>query len=228
VAIKIISYNLKIKENMFRKIFTVALSFVLFASVSVAQDFNTLSRKEAKKLEKAAKKEAKKLSKEGWIVSPGSLTLEAQLAKSYKMLSEVDENYYPRFYMAEAMSIGENYDAAKMQALELAKQNLAGQIQTEVTSIIESTVANTQLEAEEAASVVETVSASKNVIAQSLGRVIVVTETYRVLSNKNREVLVRIAYNAEAAKKQAKVAIKQELQEKGNQLHQQLDNLLGF
>jgi SHS2 domain-containing protein len=144
------------------------------------------------------------------------------------MLSEVDENYYPRFYMAEAMSIGENYDAAKMQALELAKQNLAGQIQTEVTSIIESTVANTQLEAEEAASVVETVSASKNVIAQSLGRVIVVTETYRVLSNKNREVLVRIAYNAEAAKKQAKVAIKQELQEKGNQLHQQLDNLLGF
>lgn len=213
---------------MFRKIFTVALSFVLFASVSVAQDFNTLSRKEAKKLEKAAKKEAKKLSKEGWIVSPGSLTLEAQLAKSYKMLSEVDENYYPRFYMAEAMSIGENYDAAKMQALELAKQNLAGQIQTEVTSIMESTVANTQLEAEEAASVVETVSASKNVIAQSLGRVIVVTETYRVLSNKNREVLVRIAYNAEAAKKQAKVAIKQELQEKGNQLHQQLDNLLGF
>lgn len=213
---------------MFRKIFTVALSFVLFASVSVAQDFNTLSRKEAKKLEKAAKKEAKKLSKEGWIVSPGSLTLEAQLAKSYKMLSEVDENYYPRFYMAEAMSIGENYDATKMQALELAKQNLAGQIQTEVTSIIESTVANTQLEAEEAASVVETVSASKNVIAQSLGRVIVVTETYRVLSNKNREVLVRIAYNAEAAKKQAKVAIKQELQEKGNQLHQQLDNLLGF
>ena len=213
---------------MFRKIFTVALSFVLFASVSVAQDFNTLSRKEAKKLEKAAKKEAKKLSKEGWIVSPGSLTLEAQLAKSYKMLSEVDENYYPRFYMAEAMSIGENYDAAKMQALELAKQNFAGQIQTEVTSIIESTVANTQLEAEEAASVVETVSASKNVIAQSLGRVIVVTETYRVLSNKNREVLVRIAYNAEAAKKQAKVAIKQELQEKGNQLHQQLDNLLGF
>ena len=213
---------------MFRKIFTVALSFVLFASVSVAQDFNTLSRKEAKKLEKAAKKEAKKLSKEGWIVSPGSLTLEAQLAKSYKMLSEVDENYYPRFYMAEAMSIGENYDAAKMQALELAKQNLAGQIQTEVTSIIESTVANTQLEAEEAASVVENVSASKNVIAQSLGRVIVVTETYRVLSNKNREVLVRIAYNAEAAKKQAKVAIKQELQEKGNQLHQQLDNLLGF
>lgn len=213
---------------MFRKIFTVALSFVLFASVSVAQDFNTLSRKEAKKLEKAAKKEAKKLSKEGWIVSPGSLTLEVQLAKSYKMLSEVDENYYPRFYMAEAMSIGENYDAAKMQALELAKQNLAGQIQTEVTSIIESTVANTQLEAEEAASVVETVSASKNVIAQSLGRVIVVTETYRVLSNKNREVLVRIAYNAEAAKKQAKVAIKQELQEKGNQLHQQLDNLLGF
>ena len=48
------------------------------------------------------------------------------------------------------MSIGGNYDAAKMQALELAKQNLAGQIQTEITALIENTVANKQLSAEEA------------------------------------------------------------------------------
>ena len=52
---------------------------------------------------------------------------------------------------------GENYDAAKMQALELAKQNLAGQIQTEVTALIENTVANKQLQAEEAASVVQSI-----------------------------------------------------------------------
>lgn len=49
------------------------------------------------------------------------------------------------------MSIGENYDAAKMQALELAKQNLAGQIQTEVTALVENTVANKQLSQEQAA-----------------------------------------------------------------------------
>lgn len=48
-----------------------------------------------------------------------------------------------------------------MQALELAKQNLAGQIQTEVTALIENTVANKQLSQEQAASVTQSVMASK-------------------------------------------------------------------
>ena len=182
----------------------------------------------AQTVEKAAKKEAKKLSKEGWIVSPGSLTLEAQLAKSYKMLSEVDENYYPRFYMAEAMSIGENYDAAKTAATSLAITNLAGQIQTEVSALIENTVANKQLSAEQAASISETVMASKNLISQSIGRTIAVVECYRILKNKNREVMVRIAYNGEMAKQAAVQAVRGELEKKGDNLHEQLDKALGF
>lgn len=215
---------------MLRKFLSIAVAFVLFGGISFAQDFNAsaLSRKEVKKLEKSAKKEAKKYAKENWEVAPGALTLELQLAKSYKMLSEVDENYYPKFVMAEAMSIGQNYDAAKMQALELAKQNLAGQIQTEVTAIIENTVGNEQLEAEEASSIVKTIAASKNIISQSLGRVIVVTEAYRTLENKNKEVLVRVAYNAQAAKKSAIEAIKKELKEEGNELHGKLDAIMGF
>ena len=84
------------------------------------------------------------------------------------------------------MSIGENYDVAKMQALELAKQNLAGQIQTEVTALIENTVANKQLSQEQAASVTQSVMASKNLISQSIGRTISVMEVYRTLSNKNK------------------------------------------
>lgn len=215
---------------MLRKILSLALTLVLFSGVAFAQDFNAnaLSRKEVKKLEKSAKKEAKKLAKDGWQVTPGALNLEAQLTRSYKMLQEVDENYYPKFVMAEAMSVGNNYDAAKMQAIDLAKLNLAGMLQTEINSLIESTVANEQLEPEEAQSVVETVSASKNKISQSLGRVITVTEAYRTLSNKNKEVLVRIGYNAEAAKKQAMDVVKQELKNKGNKLHDQLDKMLGL
>lgn len=215
---------------MLRKILSLALTLVLFSGVAFAQDFNAnaLSRKEVKKLEKSAKKEAKKLAKDGWQVTPGALNLEAQLTRSYKMLQEVDENYYPKFVMAEAMSVGNNYDAAKMQAIDLAKLNLAGMLQTEINSLIESTVANEQLEPEEAQSVVETVSASKNKISQSLGRVITVTEAYRTLSNKNKEVLVRIGYNAETAKKQAMDVVKQELKNKGNKLHDQLDKMLGL
>ena len=130
--------------------------------------------------------------------------------------------------MGEAMSIGENYDAAKMQALELAKQNLAGQIQTEVTALIENTVANKQLQPEEAASVVQSVSVGKNLISQSIGRVLTVVEVYRTVGNRNKEVLVRIAYNAEMAKAAAKQAVREDLEKKGEDLHNKLDQLLGW
>ena len=133
----------------------------------------------------------------------------------------------PKYLMGEAMSIGENYDAAKTQALELAKQNLAGQIQTEVTALIENTVANQQLEAEQAASITQTVSASKNLISQSLGRVVPVVEAYRIKGNKNKEVLVRIAYSTDSAMQTAKKVIREELEKKGEDLHEQLDKLLG-
>ena len=124
------------------------------------------------KATKAARKEAKKLQKEGWTIAPGALPLEKQLDKSYIMQYEYDEEMYPKYIMGEAMSIGSNYDAAKMQALELAKQNLAGQIQTEVTALIENTLSNEQLEAEQAESITRSIMASKNLISQSIGRTI--------------------------------------------------------
>lgn len=181
-----------------------------------------------KKASKAARKEAKKLKRQGWQVVPGALPLEKQLDKSYMMQYECDEDLFPKYLMGEAMSIGENYDAAKMQALELAKQNLAGQIQTEVTALIENTVANEQLQAEEAASITNSVMASKNLISQSIGRVITVIEVYRTLGNKNKEVLVRIAYNSEMAKAAAKKAAREDLEKKGDELHEKLDQLLGW
>jgi len=180
------------------------------------------------KASKAARKEAKTLTKEGWKTAPGALPLDKQLDKSYTMQMEYDEDMFPKYLMGEAMSIGENYDAAKMQALELAKQNLAGQIQTEVTALIENTVANKQLQPEEAASVVQSISAGKSLISQSIGRVITVVEVYRTVSNKNKEVLVKIAYNADMAKQAAKKAIRDDLEKKGEELQDKLDELLGW
>lgn len=179
-------------------------------------------KKERKELLKAAKKEAKNLTKEGWKAVPGTLPLEKQLSKSYLMM-ENDE-----YIMADAISVGKNYDAAKMQALELAKQNLAGQIQTEVTALIENTIINKQLEPEDAESVIQSISAGKSLITQSIGRVLPVVELYRTLSNKNKEVLVKIAYNTNMAKLAAKKAVKEELEKKGEDLQQKLDKLLGW
>lgn len=222
-----------------RKLFVCAFAFLcLTANVSAQtakdirkerQEIRKASKSELnEKATKAARKDAKKLKKEGWITVPGALPLEKQLDKSYMMQMEYDEDMYPKYLMGEAMSIGENYDAAKMQALELAKQNLAGQIQTEVTALIENSVANEQLANEDATSVTQSIMGAKNLISQSIGRTIIVMECYRVKTNKNKEVLVRIAYNGAMAKAAAKRAIQDELKSKSEDLQKKLDQLLGW
>lgn len=209
-------------------IFMSALA-LLAAPLSMNADNNKAAKKQLDaKASKTARNEAKRLKKEGWKAAPGALPLDKQLDNSYLKQQEQDEIGYPKFLMGEAMSIGENYDAAKMQALELSKQNLAGQIQTEVTALIENTVANKQLAKEEAVSITESVLASKNLISQKIGKTIVVTELYRELPNKNKEVLVRVAYNMQMAKEAARQAVREDLEQKGLKLHEQLDKALGF
>lgn len=225
-----------------KKIMMVAMALIVassacFADVEEAKEIRKERKEIAKmtrselneKVSNTTKKEAKRLAKEGWVVSPGTLPLDRQLERCYQMQYEFDADMFPKYIMAEAQSIGQNYDAAKTSALSLAITNLAGQIQTEVTALVENTVANKQLEAEQAASIVETVQSSKNLISQSIGRTIPVMECYReIKSNKNKEVLVRIAYNAEMAKSITRQAVKEELEKKGQGLHEQLDKVLGF
>ena len=180
------------------------------------------------KASKDARKEAKALTKEDWKAAPGALPLERQLDRSYMMQQEFDDDMFPKYLMGEGMSIGENYDGAKMQALELAKQNLAGQIQTEITALVESNVANKQLSADDAATVTQTVMGAKNFISQSIGRVITVVEVYRTKKNGNKEVLVRVAYNSAMAKEAAKKAVRKDLESKGDDLLNQLDKAMGW
>ena len=177
---------------------------------------------------KSARKEAKKYARDGWQVAPGQLPLEKQLDRTYRMQYEFDENMFPKYIMSEAMSVGESYDAAKLQAMELAKLNLAGQMQSQVVALIDNEVSNRQLPQEGAASVTKTVMASKNMIAQKLGRVITVIECYRVKSGKNKEVRVQIACTADMAMQSAKTAIREELEKEGEELSSQLDSMLGL
>ena len=193
------------------------------------KEINKYSREQLnQKASKDARKEAKRYKKEGWTVVPGALPVEKQLDKAYMMQYERDDDGYPKFVMGNAMSIGENYDAARLQAQELAKLDLAGQIQSEITALIENSLANKQLAAGEAASITETVAANKNLISQSIGRTINMVEMYRTLPNKNKEVMVRVAYNSRMAKEAAKNAIRGELQKKGEDLQNKLDKILGL
>ena len=193
------------------------------------KELRKMSREALKeKASKDARKEAKSLSKEGWQSAPGALPIERQLDRSYMMQQEFDDDMFPKYLMGEGMSIAESYDAAKMQATELAKQNLAGQIQTEITALVENNVSNKQLSPDEAASVTQTVMGAKNFISQSIGRVITVVEVFRTKKNGNKEVLVRIAYNSQMAKDAAKNAVRKDLEDKGQELIDQIDKAIGW
>lgn len=224
---------------MKKMLFALCLGMFLGTAYTYAQDAKTQIKerkalaKQSKselnaKASKDARKEAKRLKKEGWTIAPGALPVEKQLDKSYMMQYEFDTDGFPKYIMGEAMSIGETYDAAKMQALELAKLSLAGQIQTEIAALVENSVDNKQLASEEAASVVKTIEAAKGLIAQKIGRTITVVEVYRTKSNKNKEVLVRLAYNSAMAKAAAKAALRDDLEKESDDLQKRLNEILGW
>jgi len=194
--------------------------------VKERQMINRMSQQQLNaKVSKDARNEAKRLTRQGWQVAPGALPMARQLDRSYLMQYEFDQNLFPKYIMAEAMSIGGNYDAAKRQALELAVENLAGQIEREITALIENSVSNQQMGRGEAVSITRTVSESKNLIATSIGRVIPVVEMYRVTKNNGREVLVRLAYNSDMAMEAAKKAVQQDLEKRGEKLSAEVDKI---
>ena len=216
----------------------LCVSFLAGSLNSVAQltSEQIKERKELKKASKAelnekatkaARKEAKQLKKEGWKVAPGALPLEKQLDRSYLMQLEFDDDMFQKYIIGEAMSYGSIYDAAKMQATELAKQNLAGKIQTEITALIENTVANEQIGKDAANSIAKSIMANKNLIVQSIGRVIPLVEVYREKPN-GYDVRVYIAYNSKMAKAAAKKAAGEELAKQGEDMQQKLDEILGW
>lgn len=182
-----------------------------------------------KKVSKTVRKEAKKLQKQGWVVAPGYLPMEKQLERVYSMQYVLNEDGSSKYIVGTGQSIGENYDAAHMQAVELAKMDLAGKVSSNVSALIDQKIANTQSGVNGAASIVETVAASKNVISQRIGRVVVGLECYReVAKTHNKEVRVMVLYDTQVALESAKQVIREELADKGEELQKELDALLGF
>ncbi len=180
-----------------------------------------------KKAAKQARKEAKKFKKQHWYVAPGALPMDKQIEKAWELQYLNDEKGYPLYIVATGNSVAETQSAAKIQATELAKLELAGLVQTNIAALIENSIANNQLNNEEAASITKTVAASKNIIAQEIGRVLVLFEIYRKI-DKNVEASVRIGYNSELAMETAKRVIREQLEERTKILHEKLDKLLDF
>jgi len=196
---------------------------VLFAQ----QSEKDLKKNVSSKAMKSARKEAKKYKKDGYYIAPGALSLDKQLESAWMKQYEVTEKGEPKYIVATGNSVAETQTAAKLQATETAKLELAGQINTQVAALIENSIANQQLNTEEAASVTKTVAASKNLIAQEIGRILPLVEMYKKIGT-NVESNVRIAYNIDTAFDIAKKVIRKSLEEETKIAHEKLEGLMQF
>ena len=166
------------------------LSFCLLFILSLTVNAQGFSKSEMKYL----KKEAKKYEKEGWETMPGAMSLADQLARSKKLTLEEDEEGNEKWQIGAATSVGSIYDAARMQAMTLAKAELTSLITSLITSNYIAASENKQLSQDEAESFVKASMESEGTsIDQKLGNPRVIFDAYRKLPNGNVEVTIRIA-----------------------------------
>ncbi len=182
---------------------------------------------------KQARKEAKRLQKdEGWRVFPGDMPLDKALEKSWMMQYEEkpadDGTLGPAYIWATGNGVAKTKSAAKMQAIELAKVELAGQLKTHVSALTTSNIANAQLsgiDAETEQSIVQTAKSLTSATLQNLKPTIVLYRTKiprRELRKNNKqqlkagavEVQTMLFYDLYQADFQTRDAIKQELKDK--------------
>jgi len=198
------------------------------ANVLMAQQTNKELKKDVSaRAIRSARVEAKKYKRAGYYVAPGALLLDKQLERAWLRQYETNDKNEAKYIMATGNSVAESQTAGKLQAMETAKLEIAGQINTQIAALIENSIANQQLNNEEAASVTKTVAASKNLIAQEIGLVLPMVEMYKKIG-KNIEVNVRLAYNMATAFDVAKKVIRKSLEEETKIAHEKLEGLMKF
>lgn len=174
------------------------------------------------KASKDARLRAKQMEKEEWMPAPGTMTLEKQFDRMFIMEEDYDDDGIQKYFFGTGQATGGTFEAAKLQATELAKNYIAGQIETIVGSEIESEVTNQHVSDANVVTNTETEAAVKSRIRQSLRRVVPVFEAYRKV-NGRYEVQVRLAYSQALAKESVDKLIRQELSKKAEPLHEKLD-----
>jgi hypothetical protein len=214
-------------KTTFKLILAVIIMFFATNVITAQQSEKQLKKGISSKAMKSARMEAKKYKKDGYYVAPGALLLDKQLQNAWMKAYETNSKNEPKYIMATGNSVAESQTAAKLQATETAKLELAGQISTQIGALIENSIANQQLNNEDAASVTKTVAASKNLIAQEIGKILPVLEMYKKIG-KNVEADVRLAYDVETAFDIAKKVIRRSLEEETKIAHEKLEKLMNF
>lgn len=150
------------------------------------------------KSDKMVRKEAKRLKKEGWKTM--NMPIEKQLQQTWERQWSSDPDGYPKYIVKEGLAVGRSYSAAQMQAENVAKVRIAGDIGSSVASLAEVALANQEISPNDAASLNQVVENSKILVAEKLGRVFTSQNLYRMKNNDSvYEVRVVVMYDMQQA-----------------------------
>lgn len=202
------------------------LSFSLVTSVEAQSSASKKPKYTPANIIKDVKKEAKKYTKEGYKVMPGNLPIEQQLNAAFIKQQEVDKEGLPVWIVANGSSTAQTQAVAENSAIEIAKINLVGLIETNMRSAIEADLGNNQIDNETAASITKTLSVSSNKVFKKLGLVKPLFNVYRAVGDKNTEVQVLIGYNYEYVKRQILEEMKLDLEKSSENVREKNDKFL--
>ena len=213
----------------------MSIVFCLIAGtmVSYAQSFAQMKAQAKSEMNekamKEARKEAKKKEKEGWKNAPGSLPIAKQLERSMvRQAMEDPETGDLMFFVGEATSKGGVYDAAKRAAIEYARNQIAGQVETNMTEMAKNLLSNDQEGGELNASFAKTLAESRSLISQRMGSAQPMVELYRDLPGGQKEVSVTILMNRKQVENNAKAVVREQLKKESEELSKKLDEKLGW
>jgi hypothetical protein len=184
-----------------KKLITIFLAaLVLHSGFLTAQTKESKSKFSFTKVSRDTKREAKKYIKEGWKVMPGALPIEQQLNSAYSKQVQIKDDGMPLWFVTTGSSVAQTEAAAQMQALEVAKLALVSLLESTMKSVIETDLANNQINAQDAASITKSIQVSSNRVSKKLGYIQPLLNIYKPLGN-NTEIKVLIGYNYEMARK---------------------------
>ena len=214
-----------------KNIFKYLLALVIITSaLFTAQAQNEIKNKDLKAI-KTARKEAKKRQKEGWDVPPGSVPMEKLFERAWALELETDDDANAKYIMTTGSAVAGTKSAADLAAMTAARNEMAAALQTKITQLIETKVANDQIDQNIANTLDKTVANGKDLIYASISQVKTAYKIYRNVEDKqnkrsNIAVEVKLFYNQDEAFKAAQKAIRKKLEEESDKLGEELDGVL--
>lgn len=223
-------------KKIFAAIALVMMSTTIFAqsAAELAKQQKELNEINMKMLNakpsKSAKKQAKEYEKDGWKVMAGSKDMAQQITESQLLGEELmvaeDGSVAKRFIQHSASQVSGTYNAAYAAARNVGIIEMAAVMKTQVAAAMQAKLDNQQTSAITAVTVEKFNERAKSIVDATMTNVRPMLTIYRVLSNQNSEVQVRLAFDKKELAARMKRAMQKELEMEGDELNGIVDDVL--